>query len=41
MPYPTWDRVLLLILQRLTRKQPPEADPVLLAFWEAVIQGRV
>ncbi len=35
------DRVLLPILQRLARERPPEAGPVLLALWEAVMQGRV
>ena len=34
------DRVLLPILQRLARERPPEAGPVLLALWEAVMQGR-
>ncbi len=32
------DRVLLPILQRLAREQPPEAGPVLLALWEVVMQ---
>ena len=35
------DRVLLPILQRLARERPPEAGPVLLGLWEAVMQGRV
>lgn len=35
------DRVLLPILQRLARERPPEAGPVLLTPWEAVIQGRM
>ena len=35
------DRVLLPILQRLARARPPEAGPVLLGLWEAVMQGRV
>ena len=35
------DRVLLPILKRLARERPPEAGPVLLALWEAVMQGRV
>ena len=35
------DRVLLPILRRLARERPPEAGPVLLALWEAVMQGRV
>ena len=35
------DRVLLPILRRLAREQPPEAGPVLLGLWEAVMQGRV
>jgi len=35
------DRVLLPILRRLARERPPEAEPVLLALWEAVMQGRV
>ncbi len=35
------DRVLLPILRRLARERPPEAGPVLLTLWEAVMQGRV
>ena len=35
------DRVLLPILRCLARERPPEAGPVLLAFREAVMQGRV
>ncbi len=35
------DRVLLPILRRLARERPPEAGPVLLALWKAVMQGRV
>ena len=35
------DRVLLPILQHLVRERPPEAGPVLLGLWEAVMQGRV
>ena len=35
------DRVLQPILQRLARARPPEAGPVLLGLWEAVMQGRV
>ncbi|MCY4521402.1 MAG: hypothetical protein OXC13_11565 [Caldilineaceae bacterium] len=35
------DQVLLPILRRLARARPPEAGPVLLALWEAVMQGRV
>ena len=35
------DRVLLPILRRLAQERPPEAGPVLLALWEAVMQGRV
>ncbi len=35
------DRVLLPILQRLTRARPPEAGPVLVNLWAAVRQGRV
>ena len=35
------DRVLLPILQRLARERLPEAGPVLLGLWEAVMQGRV
>ena len=35
------DRVLLPILRRRARARPPEAGPVLLALWEAVMQGRV
>ncbi len=30
-----------LRVQRLARERPPEAGPVLLALWEAVMQGRV
>ena len=33
------DRVLLPILQRLARKRPIAAGPVLLALWQAVAQG--
>ena len=35
------DRVLLPILRRLARERPPEAGPVLLGLWEAMMQGRV
>ncbi len=35
------NRVLLPSLQRLAWERPPEAGPVLLALWEAVMQGRV
>ena len=35
------DRALLPILRRLARERPPEAGPVLLALWEAVMQNRV
>ena len=35
------DRVLLPILQRRARERPVAADPVLLALWQAVAQGRV
>ncbi len=35
------DRVLLPIPRRLTRERPPEAGPVLLGLWEAVMQSRV
>ena len=35
------DRILLPILRRLARERLPEAGPVLLALWEAVMQGRV
>lgn len=35
------DRVLLSILRRMARERPPEAEPVLLAPREAVMQGQV
>ena len=38
---PHLDRVLLPILQRLTRARLPEAGPVLPGLWQAVAQGRV
>ena len=34
------DRVLLPILQRLARERPPEAEPILLNLWQAMVQGR-
>ena len=30
-----------MALQRLARARPPETGPILLALWEAVMQGRV
>ncbi len=35
------DRGPPLVLRRRARERPPEAGPVLLALWEAAMQGRV